>query len=45
MGGECNTHGKTRKIYTILFGEPQGKIILGNVGVQGMMILNQILNI
>jgi hypothetical protein len=44
MGGACNTHGKTRKVYTILFGEPQGKTILGNLGLHGMMILNRILN-
>jgi hypothetical protein len=29
---------------TILFGEPQGKIILGNLGVQDMIILNWIFN-
>jgi hypothetical protein len=45
MGGACRTHGKIEKMYilTILVGKTQGKRHLGDLGVDGRIILKLIL--
>jgi hypothetical protein len=44
MGGKCSTLGDIREMYTALFGKSEGNNSLEDLGVDGMIILNWILN-
>ena len=42
MAGTCSTYGEKRGSYSVLVGKPEGKRSLGNIGVDGKMILKRI---
>jgi len=39
MSGSCSTHGEIKSVYKTLVGEPGGKRPLGNLGVNGRILL------
>jgi hypothetical protein len=43
IGRTCSTHGENMKAYGILVGKPERKRLLGNIDVDGRIILKLIL--
>jgi hypothetical protein len=44
MSGSCSSHGRDRNAYTIVVGKPEGKRLLGRLGVDGRLLLKWILD-
>jgi hypothetical protein len=42
IGRECSAYGEGRGVYRVLVGKPEGKIPLGDTGVDGRIILRWI---
>jgi len=42
MVDACNVYGEGRGLYRVLVGKPEGKIPLGDLGVDGRIILRWI---
>jgi hypothetical protein len=43
MGGACGTYCETKNAYMVLLGKPEGKRLLGDLGLDGKIILRWII--